>query len=402
MRGPEAVDALGAEEAVADDLVELLHGVVVELARRGLLQDRRELPLQLPGVEEELPVDERPQLLQGRCNRPRAGERGHRQLVVGERLAVRAGRVERQQRPPLLLGVLHAQPLLLLAVVGVERLAAYRVEQVGDDADHARGVEHVHGLAAVDGRDPDGRVLARGRGAADQQRQLEPTALHLLGHVHHLVERGRDQAREADRVGTDLDGGVEDRVARDHHAEVDHLVVVAAEDDADDVLADVVHVALDGRQDDRALRAPVAPRPFLLLLHVRLEVGDGALHRPRALDHLRQEHAAGAEEVADDLHPVHQRAFDHVERAGRLGPRLLRVLLDEVDDPVHERVLEPLPHRRLAPGEVELALRRRALHRRCERDEPVGRIRPPVVDHVLDVLEQVGRNVLVDDELARR
>ena len=58
---------------------------------------------------------------------------------------------------------------------------------------------------------------------------------------------------EADRVGALLDGRVEDRVARDHHAEVDHLVVVAAEHDADDVLADVVHVALDGGEHDRAL-----------------------------------------------------------------------------------------------------------------------------------------------------
>ena len=145
---------------------------------------------------------------------------------------------------------------------------------------------------------------------------------------------------------------------------------------------------------------PLLPGPLLLLLHVRLQVRHGAFHRPRALDHLRQEHPAGAEEVADDLHPVHQRAFDHVERAGRRGARLLGVLLDEVDDPVHERVLEPLPDRRLAPGEVELALRRRALDRRRERDEPVRRIRPPVVEHVVDVLEEVGRDVLVDDELA--
>ena len=125
---------------------------------------------------------------------------GHRQLVVLERLAVRARGGERQQRPALLLGVLHAQPLLLLAVLGVERAAAHRVEQVGDDADDARGVEHVDGLTAVGGRDPDGGVLARGRRAADQERQLEPAPLHLLRHLHHLVERRRDQAGEPDRV----------------------------------------------------------------------------------------------------------------------------------------------------------------------------------------------------------
>ena len=53
---------------------------------------------------------------------------------------------------------------------------------------------------------------------------------------------------------------VEDLVGRHHDAEIDHLVVVAAEHDADDVLADVVDVALDRRQQDLALR-PCAPAP---------------------------------------------------------------------------------------------------------------------------------------------
>jgi hypothetical protein len=42
-----------------------------------------------------------------------------------------------------------------------------------------------------------------------------------------------------------------DLVARHHDAEVDHLVIVAGEDDADDVLADVVDVALDGGHEMR-------------------------------------------------------------------------------------------------------------------------------------------------------
>ena len=41
-------------------------------------------------------------------------------------------------------------------------------------------------------------------------------------------------------------------VGRDHDAEVDDLVVVAGEDHADDVLADVVDVALDGGHQDLA------------------------------------------------------------------------------------------------------------------------------------------------------
>ena len=43
-----------------------------------------------------------------------------------------------------------------------------------------------------------------------------------------------------------VDGSLENRVRRDHHAQVDHVVVVAPQHDPDDVLADVVHITLDG------------------------------------------------------------------------------------------------------------------------------------------------------------
>ena len=70
--------------------------------------------------------------------------------------------------------------------------------------------------------------------------------------MHHLVERGRDQAGEADDVDLLAPRRLEDLVGRHHDAEVDDLVVVAGEHDADDVLADVVDVALDGRHQDLA------------------------------------------------------------------------------------------------------------------------------------------------------
>jgi hypothetical protein len=81
----------------------------------------------------------------------------------------------------------------------------------------------------------------------------EALALHLAGDVDHLVERGRDEAGEADDVDLVSRACCEDLLGRDHDAEVDDLVVVAAQDDADDVLADVVDVALDGGHEDAAL-----------------------------------------------------------------------------------------------------------------------------------------------------
>src|SRR5262249_11203694 len=81
-------------------------------------------------------------------------------------------------------------------------------------------------------------------------------------------------------------------------------------------------------------------------------------------------------------------------------PRLFRVLLDEVDDAVHERVLDALLDRRLAPREVDLALRPLALHTARVLDEPLGGVVAPVEDDVLDALEELRLDVLVHDELA--
>ena len=102
------------------------------------------------------------------------------------------------------------------------------------------------------------RVLAARRRAADEQRRPEPAPLHLLRHEHHFVERRRDQAAQPDEVGLLVDRGLQDPVGGHHHAEIDHLVAVAAEHDADDVLADVVDIALDRRHDDPSLAASAA------------------------------------------------------------------------------------------------------------------------------------------------
>jgi hypothetical protein len=53
---------------------------------------------------------------------------------------------------------------------------------------------------AIVRRDLHGRVLGAGRRAADQQRHAEVQSLHLASHVTHLVQAGRDQARQSDDV----------------------------------------------------------------------------------------------------------------------------------------------------------------------------------------------------------
>jgi hypothetical protein len=186
----------------------------------------------------------------------------------------------------------------LLHVLGAARLVG--VQQRRHDDDGARRVQHVDdGVLDVAVLRPqlDGRVHARRRRAADEQRQVHARLAHLLGDKHHLVQRRRDEARQAHHVHAVLLGGGDDLVARHHDANVDDLVVVAAQHDAHDVLADVVHVAFDGRQQDlacvhgvvvarRRVLARGNQRRALLRLHVRDQVRDRLLHHARRLDHL--------------------------------------------------------------------------------------------------------------------
>ena len=163
---------------------------------------------------------------------------------------------------------------------------------------------------------------AAGGGTADQQRDLlQPevlVALHLRGHVLHLLQAGGDEARQADDVRAFDLGLFQDVLARDHHAHVDDLEVVALQDHGDDVLADVMHVTLDRGDHDAALGLGLATsvqQRLLLGLDVGQQVRHGLLHHPRTLHHLRQEHLAGAKQVTHHVHAGHERAFDHVQRA---------------------------------------------------------------------------------------
>ncbi len=106
--------------------------------------------------------------------------------------------------------------------------------------------------------------------------------------MDHLIERRGDKPRERDNVGVLLLCRIQDLVTGHHYAQIDDLEAVALEHYRDDVLPDVMHVALHRRDYDLAGAVP-APRHSG---NERLQVGDGLLHDPRGLHDLRQEHLA--------------------------------------------------------------------------------------------------------------
>ena len=130
MRGPEAVDAARAQRRPLQDLAQERLRVVVDLACRRVVEDRRELALQIPGVEEELPVDVRDEVGERRgrpARTPANGGAGRSSKRTDTRFA--RARRERQKRPLELLRMLVAEPLLQHAVLVVELAPPLRVEQ---------------------------------------------------------------------------------------------------------------------------------------------------------------------------------------------------------------------------------------------------------------------------------
>ena len=104
------------------------------------------------------------------------------------------------------------------------------------------------------------------------------------------------------------------RIGRNLDAEVDDAIAVVGENDLDQVLADVVNVALHGCEHNLAARCGVG------LLHELFEMIDGGLHGFGRLQHFGHDQLVSVEQAADFGHPCHQWAVDNVERVRAFLP----------------------------------------------------------------------------------
>ena len=102
--------------------------------------------------------------------------------------------------------------------------------------------------------------------------------------MNHLVERRSNQAAEPDDIRVFRPGAFKNLFAWDHHAHVDDFIVITGENDSNNILANIVNVAFDGREHNFSLRLDqFAGRGarLLLRLHIRSEVRHSFLHHSR-------------------------------------------------------------------------------------------------------------------------
>src|SRR5262245_14018621 len=102
-----------------------------------------------------------------------------------------------------------------------------------------------------------------GGGTTYKQWHLKALTLHFLGHMDHFVQRGRDQSAQSDQIRLLLLGCLQDFFRWHHDTEVDDLIIVAAQYDPNDVLADVMYVSLHRCHHNPSLR--LMPSGTLLL-----------------------------------------------------------------------------------------------------------------------------------------
>ncbi len=148
-----------------------------------------------------------------------------------------------------------------------------------------------------------------------------------------------------------------------------------------------MNVALDrGHQHFAACLTRTAAAFRLLRLHERHQVRHRFFHHAGAAHHLRQEHFAGAEQVADYVHAVHKRPLNDVQRPFIEMPALFHVRVDIVGNSLNQGVFQSLDDRQLAPGLLLCLGLFLAADGLGELHEPFRGVRPAVEQHVLDAL----------------
>jgi hypothetical protein len=222
----------------------------------GCSKNARINALQFPCVEERRPVNELAQRRQRKViQHAHAGK-----LRLGQILRAPLNRSASCAAPPQAKPASAAAPHEPCAAPHIRAMLRHKLrlaivaQQARRHRHRAARIQHMHHRLAVVRRNLHRRMrAARGR-PANQQRQLETLPLHLARHMHHLIERRRNQPAQPDQSAFSAFARSRIFSHGDHHAHVDDLVVIAGQHHAHNVLADVVNIALHRRQHNLSLR----------------------------------------------------------------------------------------------------------------------------------------------------
>ena len=203
----------------------------------------------------------------------------------------------------------------------------------------------------------------------------------------HGRQRGRHQRAQANRLRVMTAEGCHDILRLHIFAQIDHAIAIALHDDLDDVLADVMDIALHRRHHDDALLRRIAGKVFL-------EQGKGPLARLCALHELRQHigmvfqrfnvftHMSVLQNVIEA--PVHVKKVPKQEAIAKAKDLLKMVGLEGREEAMAKN---------LSGGQQQRVAIARAMAMNPEVilfDEPTSALDPELVGEVLSVICKVA------------
>ena len=155
--------------------------------------------------------------------------------------------------------------------------------------------------------------------------------------VAHDQGAFHEQSAHSESIGLDLFDLLQHFRYRNLDAEVMNFVAVIGADDVDKVFAYVVHIALDGRQNQNTFS-----RTGTRLFHIRFEVGDCCFHGLGRLQDERQLHLARSKEFADYLHAIKKNVVDNGQWCQTLSHSGIKISSETFTITVNDALLEQL------------------------------------------------------------
>ncbi len=150
-------------------------------------------------------------------------------------------------------------PLVLRPVLAHKRGLAVFAQQAGRHRHGTARIRHMHHRLTVMRGNLDRGVGAAGGGATDQQRHLEAWRSSSFATCTISSRDGVIKSAQTNACWRFLHWPGQDLLGRHHDAQVDHFIVIAGKHHADDIFADIVHIAFDRREHDLALRLDRLP-----------------------------------------------------------------------------------------------------------------------------------------------
>src|SRR5208283_2199632 len=174
----------------------------------------------------------------------------------------------------------------------------------------------------------------------DQQRHAYPRVLQIVRGDHHLLRAFYQQAGKSDGVRMMRLERLDQILRWNLDAKIYNVEAIILQDDFDQVLANVMDVALHRCENHFSTLGGVR------LLHELFEMVDRSFHRFRRLQHFRNNQLVGVEQAAYLGHPLHQRTVNNVQRSSAFRALAFQVFDQSIaralDDVVGQTLVERL------------------------------------------------------------